>query len=554
MHAVIGVSPLFIRRFFGERAMRHEIAAWAGIMRARSAERQSFDARISAEARFALFIAAPDALGRSRPARRAAWALGSQRMGFFARGAVRAALGLGLIAGPQAMAAPTLVVDMDSGQVLHQEEATRSWYPASLTKLMTAYVALKAARDGRLGLNTPLRVSARAAKMAPSKMGFKPGTEVTLDNALKMLMVKSANDVAVTIAEGVAGSVEAFAGEMNRAAASLGMRESHFVNPNGLPSEAQVTSARDMAVLGRALYREFPEQAGLFSIGALKLGNRVMPTHNGLLGRYPGADGMKTGFTCSAGFNVVASAANGGRRLITVVMGAPSAADRTIQAMALFDKGFASGGGQGSLSGLPSSGVGGAPNMREEICKRRGKSVAMPVESEDMSVPLNANIAQDMAHNPERAFLFAQVGGGSPAGGVSSGSGGAPRLGPRPYFEPVPVFIGRAPGYEGAPTAVAAARRGKPAAAAYAAQKPTPIEEAQSPIAADASAQPLRGRTRAAARPLKPAMAAAADADEQPRARAKARSQPKAGKATKPARKVAAKARPKAKAKPAGNE
>lgn len=475
-------------------------------------------------------------------------------MGFFARGAVRAALGLGLIAGPQAMAAPTLVVDMDSGQVLHQEEATRSWYPASLTKLMTAYVALKAARDGRLGLNTPLRVSARAAKMAPSKMGFKPGTEVTLDNALKMLMVKSANDVAVTIAEGVAGSVEAFAGEMNRAAASLGMRESHFVNPNGLPSEAQVTSARDMAVLGRALYREFPEQAGLFSIGALKLGNRVMPTHNGLLGRYPGADGMKTGFTCSAGFNVVASAANGGRRLITVVMGAPSAADRTIQAMALFDKGFASGGGQGSLSGLPSSGVGGAPNMREEICKRRGKSVAMPVESEDMSVPLNANIAQDMAHNPERAFLFAQVGGGSPAGGVSSGSGGAPRLGPRPYFEPVPVFIGRAPGYEGAPTAVAAARRGKPAAAAYAAQKPTPIEEAQSPIAADASAQPLRGRTRAAARPLKPAMAAAADADEQPRARAKARSQPKAGKATKPARKVAAKARPKAKTKPAGNE
>jgi D-alanyl-D-alanine carboxypeptidase len=476
-------------------------------------------------------------------------------MGFFARDAVCAALGLGLIAASPALAAPTLVVDMESGQVLHQEEATRSWYPASLTKLMTAYVALKAARDGRLSLNTPLRVSARAAKMAPSKMGFRPGTEVTLDNALKMLMVKSANDVAVTIAEGVSGSVEAFAGEMNRAAAALGMRESHFVNPNGLPSATQVTSARDMATLGRALYREFPDQAGLFSIGALKLGNRVMPTHNGLLGRYPGADGMKTGFTCAAGFNVVASAANGGRRLITVVMGAPSAADRTIQAMALFDKGFASGGGQGSLSGLPSPGVGEAPNMREDICRRRGKTVVMPVESEDMAVPVNSNMAQEMAHNPERAFLFAQAGGGSAAAAGKS-VGGAPRLGPRPAFEPIPVFIGRAPGFEGAPTAVARARPGKPAATAYATQKPTPIEDAQSPIAADASAQPLRGRTRAAAKPLKPAMAANGEA-ETPKTKAKA--QAKADKAASPGAKAAAKpklakaatkAKAKAKAKP----
>lgn len=469
-------------------------------------------------------------------------------MGFSARGAFSAALALSLTVAGGAQAAPTLVVDMDSGQVLHQEDATRSWYPASLTKLMTAYVALKAVREGRMTLNSPLRVSARASKMAPSKMGFKPGTEVTLDNALKMLMVKSANDIAVAIAEGVSGSVEGFAGEMNRAAANLGMRESHFVNPNGLPSEAQVTSARDMAVLGRALYREFPEQAGLFNIGALKLGNRVMPTHNGILGRYPGADGMKTGFTCAAGFNVVASANNGGRRLITVVMGAPSAADRTIQAMALFDKGFATGGGQGSLAGLPSSGVGAAPNMREEICKRRGKSVAMPVETEDMATPLQTGLAQDLAHNPERAFLFSQ-GGGASSGAIAS-AGGVPRLGPRPQFEPVPVFIGRAPGYEGAPTAVARGRAGGSKATAYAGQK---SDEAASPLAPDSSAQSLRGRTRAAGKSLKPAAAADDDAPkakpQKPKAKAKAdASKAKAGAKDK-AEKVAAKPKPKAKPK-----
>ena len=270
---------------------------------------------------------------------------------------------------------------------------------------------------------------------------------------------------------------------------------------------------------------------------------------------------IRRGFSASArwnlatGFNVVASAANGGRRLITVVMGAPSAADRTIQAMALFDKGFASGGGQGSLSGLPSPGVGEAPNMREDICRRRGKTVVMPVESEDMAVPVNSNMAQEMAHNPERAFLFAQAGGGSAAAAGKS-VGGAPRLGPRPAFEPIPVFIGRAPGFEGAPTAVARARPGKPAATAYATQKPTPIEDAQSPIAADASAQPLRGRTRAAAKPLKPAMAANGEA-ETPKTKAKA--QAKADKAASPGAKAAAKpklakaatkAKAKAKAKP----
>src|SRR5271154_2950051 len=253
-----------------------------------------------------------------------------------------------------ARATPYLVVDADSGQVLIEDEATAPWYPASLTKLMTVYVALDAVRGGRLTLDTPLIMSARAARMPPSKMGFRPGTEVTLDNALKMLMVKSPNDVAVMVAEGVSGSLEAFADDMNADAQRLGLQESHFVNPNGLHDPAHVSSARDMAMIARALLREFPDHADLFSIGALQLGNQYIANHNGLLGRYPGADGMKTGFTCPAGFNVVASANHSGRRLIVVVLGAPSARTRNQEAADLFDRGFATGGGNGSPESLPS--------------------------------------------------------------------------------------------------------------------------------------------------------------------------------------------------------
>ncbi len=240
-----------------------------------------------------------------------------------------------------AQATPYLVVDADSDQVLMQKEATAPWYPASLTKLMTVYVALSAVRAGKLTLNTPLVMSARAARMPPSKMGFRPGTVVTLDNALKMLMVKSPNDVAVMVAEGVSGSVEAFADDMNAAGQRLGLHESHFVNPNGLHNPAHVSSARDMALIARALLREFPDEANLFDIGAIELGNRYIANHNGLLGRYPGADGMKTGFTCPAGFNIVASANHSGRRLIVVVLGAPTARSRNQEAADLFDRGFA---------------------------------------------------------------------------------------------------------------------------------------------------------------------------------------------------------------------
>jgi D-alanyl-D-alanine carboxypeptidase len=312
-----------------------------------------------------------------------------------------------------------------------QNEATAPWYPASLTKLMTVYVALDAVRNGKLTLDTPLIMSARAARMPPSKMGFRPGTEVTLDNALKMLMVKSPNDVAVMVAEGVSGSVEAFAGDMNADAQRLGMHESHFVNPNGLHNPDHVSSARDMAIVARALLREFPDHADLFSIGALQLGRQYIPNHNGLLGRYPGADGMKTGFTCPAGFNVVASANHSGRRLIVVVLGAPTPRTRNQEAADLFDRGFAMGGGAGSLESLPSGS--GAPDPRSNVCLHRN-AVALAAAAEDDDIQAQAAAGSGLP--TPLAALFAPVAHTVLPDG-------------RIRFDPVPVYIGPAPGWKG---------------------------------------------------------------------------------------------------------
>jgi D-alanyl-D-alanine carboxypeptidase len=150
-------------------------------------------------------------------------------------------------------------------------------------------------------LNSLIAISELAHSQVPSKMGFKPGTQVTLDNAMKMMMVRSANDIAVAIAEGVSGSVENFSAEMNAAAQRLGMTQSNFVNPNGLPDPRQVTSARDLAILARALIREFPEYDLYWHIPAIKFGKRIMRNYNKLIDRYPGADGMKTGFICASG-------------------------------------------------------------------------------------------------------------------------------------------------------------------------------------------------------------------------------------------------------------
>ena len=237
-----------------------------------------------------------------------------------------------------------LVVEADTGKVLQADNATYPWYPASVTKLMTAYVTLKAVKDGSISLDTLLTVSPVAASQSPAKMGFKPGTQVTVDNALKMMLVRSANDMAVVLAEGVGGSIDGFSAQMNQTAQKLGMTQTSYVNPNGLPADGQITSARDLAILARAIIHDLPEYEYFVHIPSIRFGRRVTQNFNKLIGRYPGADGFKTGFICASGYNLVASATRNGKRLIAVVLGASSGQMRAVRAAQLLERGFAIGG------------------------------------------------------------------------------------------------------------------------------------------------------------------------------------------------------------------
>ena len=401
---------------------------------------------------------------------------------------------LDCLAAGRAEAAPSLLVDADSGAVLYEDHATQPWFPASLTKLMTVYVALKAVRDHRIAADAPLLVSARASAMPPSKMGFRPGTYVPLDAALKILMVKSANDVAVTVAEGISGSVEGFAAEMNAAAASLGLQQSHFVNPNGLPNPEHYSSARDLAILARALYQTFPEQAGLFSIGALEVNGRIIANHNNLLGRYPGVDGMKTGFTCAAGFNVVASATQGGRKLIAVILGAPNVSLRTIKAAALFDRGFAGIDHPSvQVAALPLEG-GAPPDEGNAICRNRSQAiVAFNAENEKLIAPLEAASSQPFA-SPQGVALY-------DSSALSRSSAMATRISlvPPPSFEPVPIRIAGYPGAGAEPRGSSDSEAPPEAVSAYAATKDA---AAAVPLAPAKEALPLKGRARLRARAL----------------------------------------------------
>ena len=292
-----------------------------------------------------------------------------------------------VLAATPAWSGASILIDADSGKVLRADNATYPWYPASTTKLMTLYMTLSAVRDNRITFDTLFTVSRNANLQAPIKMGLPVGTQVTVDNALKMMMVKSANDMAVVLAEGVGGSVDDFAQAMTDTAHKLGMSESNFVNPNGLPADGQITSARDLAILARALIREFPDYSFYWHVPAIKFGKRIVRNYNPLLGRYPGADGMKTGFICASGFNLVATATRNNKRLIAVVLGAPSGAARAIKAAEMLESGFS----QNPLSWLtPSLGMVDAlapmnvdpPNLQEQTCGKHRKRPA--AEDEDM--------------------------------------------------------------------------------------------------------------------------------------------------------------------------
>jgi D-alanyl-D-alanine carboxypeptidase len=294
----------------------------------------------------------------------------------------------GTLAATPARSEALLLIDADSGKVLRAENATYPWYPASTTKLMTLYMTLSAVRDHRITFDTLFTVSPNASSQSPTKMGFPVGTQVTVDNAIKMMMVKSANDMAVMLAEGISGSIDNFSEEMTNTAHHLGMTETNYVNPNGLPADGQITSARDLAILTRALYRDFGQYDFYWHIPAIKFGRRVVRNYNPLLGRYPGADGMKTGFICASGFNLVATAKRNGKRLIAVVLGAPSGAARATKAAEMLESGFT----QNPLAWLtPSLGTvdnlapidAAPPNLKDEMCGKHRKRRAAEDEDAD---------------------------------------------------------------------------------------------------------------------------------------------------------------------------
>ena len=324
-----------------------------------------------------------------------------------------------------------LLVEADSGKVLQAENATYPWYPASVTKLMTAYVTLKAVKEGRITLDTLFTVSPTAASQSPSKMGFRPGTQVTVDNALKMMLVKSANDMAVVLAEGVGGSIDGFSELMNQNAQRLGMTQTSYVNPNGLPADGQITSARDLAILARAIIHDLPQYEYFVHIPSIRYGRRITQNFNKLIGRYPGADGFKTGFICAAGYNLVASATRNGKRLIAVVLGASSGQARAVKAIQLLDRGFSNDqltwlrpslGTVDSLAPIDAS----PPNLRDEMCSGKRHR---PASDEDEDTTASSSGA-------DAALAFFAT-GQAPALKPSELLAAAPAA-----SEPIPVYTG----------------------------------------------------------------------------------------------------------------
>ena len=436
-----------------------------------------------------------------------------------------------------------LLIDADTGKVLHAENSTQPWYPASVTKLMTAYVTLRAVKERRLTLDTLLPVSRNAVAQAPTKMGFSAGTTVTVDNAIKMLMVKSANDVAVVLAEGVSGSIEKFADDMNKTAARLGMVQTTYVNPNGLPADAQITSARDQAILARAIIREFPEYELYWRVSAIKFGKRVMRNYNTLIDRYPGADGMKTGFICASGFNVVASATRNGKRLIAVVLGAPSGAVRAVKAAQMLERGFQNTGfswlapSLGNVEGLvPVKAE--PPNLRDDMCGKKRKRPAAESEDDDTDDAPTTQVDSGSNYSVNIANLRGSISKPSTLiGGLT------------PSMEPIVVFTGATkPGTNvAAASEKPTAKKKKETATATAAAKPAaakPAEAAKPQVNAPAfAATPNYPSTNAFTPP--PANAAPAATAPKPTAAAKPTDKPADKKqAAKPADKKQEKPKP----------
>lgn len=248
-------------------------------------------------------------------------------------------LSCALVSGAHASVS-SIIIDAETGDVLSSSNADSLRYPASLTKLMTLYITFNALDKGLIKFEDKLPVSRNAANRSPSKLGLKKGETITVRDAVLALIVKSANDCATVLAEGLGYSEENFAKTMTEVAQELGLKNTTFKNASGLPNRAQKTTARDMALLGAAMYHHFPEYYKLFATKKFTYNGRTYYTHNHLLKSFEGADGMKTGFTNAAGYNIVTSAERDGHRVIAVTMGHNTIRQRDTKVASLMKKGL----------------------------------------------------------------------------------------------------------------------------------------------------------------------------------------------------------------------
>src|SRR3569833_789173 len=253
-------------------------------------------------------------------------------------------LGLGLalfasMVGP-ASAIPMLLLDASTLQVLYAQDAGQPWHPASVTKLMTAYLAFAAIKDGRVTLDTPVTISQHAWNQAPAKSGLEVGESVSLKDALYIMLVKSANDMAVAVAETIGGNEKSFVAQMNLMAKQMGMNATHYDNANGLKSPGQNSTARDLAIIALYIQRDYPEYMPIFQTQNVQLGVHKLETSNTMLMHFEGLTGMKTGYICQSGLNIVATAQRDGRTHKTEKQEATTAQERNELAAQMFLRGL----------------------------------------------------------------------------------------------------------------------------------------------------------------------------------------------------------------------
>lgn len=293
-------------------------------------------------------------------------------------------------------------VDARTGKVLFSVDPDGQRFPASLTKVMTLYLLFEDLKSGKIKLETSLKVSARAAGMAPSKLGLKQGSTITVDDAIRALVTKSANDVAVAIGENLGGSESKFAERMTRTARAIGMSRTTFRNASGLPNPGQVTTARDMATLCLRIQRDFPQYYPYFRITSFTYKGRTIRSHNRLLGRYEGTDGIKTGYIGASGFNLTTSVRRGDKRLVGVVLGSKTGASRNAYMIGMLDKSFPKAKGGKTIAALAGSSKGAIDPIAAAEEPAKQKTIAdLILKPKEGPAPEDAKAAEANSASPE---------------------------------------------------------------------------------------------------------------------------------------------------------